>query len=151
MLTEWEKICTTKRGWSNEILNSWVTITLGNANNCSKLISYLLVFFIFDFGVLPLFNFCFPPDSMDLVSSSSLAGSSSYIKAKKMLLMNKFLDFYGIVMSFSWRHHANFQKYPFVCNNKPSTPNYFTIPKVKILKVTDNIASKFKESHCAFC
>lgn len=56
-----------------------------NANKCSKIISYLLAFFIFDFAVLPLFNFSFPTDPMDLVSSSSLVGSS-YVKATKMLL-----------------------------------------------------------------
>lgn len=61
--------------------------------------------------------------------------------------MNKFLDFYGITMVFFIKKSCQsyFQKY------KPPTSNYFTIPKVKILKLTDNIPSKFKECYCAFC
>lgn len=110
---------------------------------CPKRISYLLAFFSFDFGVLPLFNFCFPPDSMDLVSSSSLAGSS-YVKTTKMLLMNKFLDVYGIIRFFSLRNHAKFisKEYSLFAKTKSfSTSNCFTISKVKIQKLTDNIPS----------
>lgn len=51
-------------------------ISTGGGDQETSFLVVLLAFFTFDLAGLPLFNFCFPTDSMDLISSSSLVGSA---------------------------------------------------------------------------
>lgn len=118
--------------------------TTRNTPKYFKRVSYLLVLFAFDFAVLPLFDFCFPTDSMDLVSSSSLDGSS-YVMAKK----KKCYSHACILTLLSIRNHD--KTMISISTSSPSVSNYCIILKVQIWKLTNNTPPKFKDRHLVFC